>query len=168
MRACVWMLAGLLAVGRSVAQPAPAADSMASIAWLAGDWEADSKTAAVNTTTPKVAYHFHPILGGTALSIETTFNAAVRLQGLIAYDPARKSVVVWYLTASGDSTIGTMSPGDGFALFDLTVTSPEGKSTHLQLHIVHLDADHYHWEIYADAKGTGMTKLVDTAFHRVR
>jgi hypothetical protein len=141
---------------------------MAPIAWLAGDWEAEPKAPVANAATSKVAYHFHPILGGTAMSVETTFNGSGRFQGMIGYDPARKSVAVWYLTATGDSTTGTMSPGDGFAQFDLVVTSLEGKSTRLQLHIVHVDADHYRWEIYADPHGTGMTKLVETAFRRVR
>jgi len=149
-------------------QPAPAADPMASIAWLAGDWEAEPKGAAPSSAMTKVAYHFRPVLGGKALSVETTFNGTGRFQGMIAYDPARKSVAVWYLTANGDSTEGTMTPADGFALFDLTVTSEQGKSTHLQLHIVHVDADHYRWEIYMDPNGTGMSKLLDTTFRRVK
>jgi hypothetical protein len=155
-----------MAAGHAGGQIAQSNDAMASIAWLAGDWEAERPPAT--TATTKVAYHFHSILGGKALSIETTFNGNPRFDGLIAYDPARKTVALWYVTATGESTTGTMTPQDGAALFDLTVTSLEGKSTHLQVHIVHVDADHYRWEIYADPKGTGMSKLLETSYHRVK
>ena len=155
-----------LAAAHGGGQAAQQNDGMASIAWLAGDWEAERPGAS--TATTKVAYHFHTILGGKAMSIETTFNGNPRFEGMIGYDPARKSVAVWYLTATGESTSGTMTPTDGAALFDLTVTSLEGKSSHLQVHVVHVDADHYRWEIYADPKGTGMSKLLETSYHRVK
>jgi hypothetical protein len=144
------------AAGRAGGQPVQQNDPMATIAWLAGDWEAERPGAS--TATTKVAYHFHTILGGKAMSVD----------GMIGYDPARKSVAVWYLTATGESTSGTMTPGDAGPQFDLTVTSLEGKSSHLQLHIVHVDADHYRWEIYADPKGTGMSKLLETSYRRVK
>ena len=170
MRRLIAAMLLVLAMGQSRAQGGtpPQADPMASIAWLAGDWEAEPKGAAANSSNTKVAYHFRPALNGKELSVEATFNGVGRFQGMIGYDPARKSVAVWYLTTTGESTTGTMTAEDGYALFDVAVTSLEGKSTHLQVRIVHVDADHYRWEIYADPRGTGMAKLFETSYRRLK
>jgi hypothetical protein len=169
MRVLTVALALFLAlVGRSQAQNPNQADPMSSIAWLAGDWEAEPKGAAASSSNTRVAYHFHPVLGGRELTLEATFNGMGRFQGMIGYDPARRSVAVWYITTTGESSAGLMTPEDGYSLFDINVTSLEGKTTHLQVRIVHVDADHYRWEIYADPKGTGMAKLFETSYRRLK
>jgi hypothetical protein len=157
----------LAAFGNSSGQTSPPIDTVAAIAWLAGDWEPERSVTA-SGATPKVIYHFRSIVNGRALSLQTTFNGSERFQGMIAYDPARKSVAVWYLTSTGESTAGTMTEADGTASFDLTTTTLDGKSSHLQLHIVHVDADHYRWEVYTDPRGSGMTKLFDQTYHRIK
>ena len=56
----------------------------------------------------------------------------------------------------------------GYELLDIVVTSLEGKSTHLQLHVVPVDVDHFRWELYSDAKGTGMAKLFEVSYRWIK
>jgi hypothetical protein len=141
---------------------------MAPIAWIAGDWEAEAKDLRATGATTKVVNHYRPILGGKAMELETTFNGNERYRGMIGYDPAKKSVAFWYLMTTGESTSGTVTGEDGYALFDFTVTTLQGKGAHLQVHIVRLDPDHYRWEMYADPKGAGMGKLFEISYRRVK
>jgi hypothetical protein len=165
----VWFAGVLLLAlaARGWAQPAaaPAGDPLAMISWIAGDWEAEAKGTAATTSTVKVVNHYHSMLNGKALSVETTFNGAERYRGMIGYDPARKTVAFWYLMTTGESTLGTVSQGDGFALFDFNVTTAAGKSTHAQVHIARMDAEHYRWEFYA---GPTMGKLFEIVYKRVK
>jgi hypothetical protein len=166
MRSLMVAMMLLASAGRAFGQ-APASDPMAPIAWIAGDWEAEAKGPASAATT-RVVNHYHAVLGGKALELETTFNGNERYRGMSGYDPARKTVGFWYLMTTGESTAGTMTGEDGYALFDFNVTSLEGKSSHLQVHIVHVDADHYRWEMYANPRGAGMSKLFEIAYKRVK
>jgi hypothetical protein len=165
MRLCVVAMVLLLGVGRGWGQQSAPVDPMGTIAWMAGDWEAEAKGPAPNAPVIKVVNHYRPMLGGKALSVETTFNGADRYRGMIGYDPAKKAVAFWYLMTTGESTEGTVAPGEGFSLFDFNVTSAEGKSTHAQVHIAKVDADHYRWEYYA---GPVMGKLFEIEYKRVK
>ncbi len=158
----------LLLAGRCAGQTPAAADPLAPIAWMAGDWEAEAKPGTPNSATIQVVNHYQTILNGRALSMETTFNGAERYRGMIGYDPARKAVTFWYLMTTGESTSGTVTPMDGYAMFDFMVTSAAGKSTHAQVHITRLDADHYRWEFFADPRGAGMAKLFDIRYRRLK
>ena len=143
----------------------PTADPLAPIIWMTGSWRAETPTSGEGHAIT-IEQRISSILGGKAVAFSTTFDGVQRYQGLFAYDAARKAIVFWYPSASGELTTGTVSPQDGYLLLEFQVTDNEGATTPFQVHIKPAGADGYNWTLYGrtDSDWKAMLSL---QYHRV-
>ena len=161
----VWLVV-LVCAGVACGEAARTADPMAPVSWMAGKWVGEVK-APGDAKATVIASTFEPVLGGKMLKIQTSFDGKGTYEGMFGYDPEKKAIAFWYLTAEGESVTGTVIPQAEYLLFDFEIAKPGEKSQHLQTHIHQDDANHYTWALFADTKGTGWVKLFDVHYHRV-
>jgi hypothetical protein len=141
------------------------ANSLAPILWMTGSWRAETPASAGEHPV-MIEEHIASVLSGKAVAFTSTFNGVQQYQGLFAYDAAKKAIVFWYPSASGELTSGTVSQQGGYLLLDLQVADSDGNSTPFQVRIKPVGADDYDWTLYGHSSSEWKAML-SLHYHRV-
>lgn len=177
-----WMLLLLAVVyadtaAAKAAQPKAATSQMDSIGWLNGDWTSQVKSIGNGKPAPEVVSHFRSMLGGRVMSISMTADGNEFMQGMFAYDGAKKAIAFWYVVSGrseeddadgGTLAAGTIKSEQGSLVMDFTGTRLTGEVGHFQTRIERIGTRSYCWRVYADYPGEGLQKLNDIVFTRKR
>jgi hypothetical protein len=137
------------------AQSKPASDDhLSPVAWLVGGvWTTDVKdpAGAITHVENRIRYASNH----RAIAFNTDFNGQPHYFGFFAWDPARRIIGFWYISAEGELTIGTANPDpDGKTLRqDFTVTEEDGKFQDLRSTIVPDSDNSYLFTVFGKSKG---------------
>jgi hypothetical protein len=156
----------LLITGSLSAQsaPAPTADPLAPIAWMAGGTWHGEVTGPDGKLT-KIETRVERELGGKAFSFNTNFDGIPRYQGFFAYDAAKKTIVFSYPSADGSLAEGSVAQTDDMLLWDFRMTEASGAVERYQVHVHRDGADDYTWTLFAP-QNDSWAKLFEVHYHR--
>ncbi len=152
-----------------------AANPLSILAWLVGDWHAVSESKAGSKHSLKTGSRFRSELAGRMMTLTMSHAEHSIMNGMFAYDGAKKAVVFLYVVSNPEDTMsednGTLVAGvvkteQESLLLDGTATRPDGATGHVQTRVERIDANHYRWDVYADYPGERLQKLNEIVFAR--
>jgi hypothetical protein len=148
-------------------QPAPT-KPITSLAWLVGGtWTADASNLAPGMQRIETRYTWSD--NGSYIRFTTHFVATQgtlkNYDGSFFYDPAGKTLSMWYMDAGGAITQGPVTiQGD---LWQMSFHGPdfEGKPADLQVNVLRKSNDLYHWSV-SEKDGDPWKKLLELDYAR--
>ena len=135
-------------------EPTPPAKPIDALAWLVGGvWTTDASKLAPNMVRIETRYVWSD--NNTFIRFTTHFvmkeGTLKNYDGQFFWDPAAKSLRMWYMSARNETTDGTVTvDGDTFR-FDFTGTNFEGKPADLRVTLLRKNHDFYTWQLQEKA-----------------
>lgn len=151
-------------LGQTSPAPAPAADPLAPIAWMAGGTWHGAVTGPDGKLT-KIDTRIERELGGKAFNFSTSFDGVLQYQGFFAYDAAKKVIVFAYPSADGSLAEGTVAQNGDVLVWDFRMTEASGAVQHYQVHVHQDGKDDYTWTLFA-SQNDAWAKLFEIHYHR--
>jgi len=146
-----WLALIVLAATCAAQKPAPPAapaKPVGVLAWLVGGiWTAD--TSAMGQGMQRIETRYAWSDNGSFLRFNTHFvfdkGTARTYDGNLFWDPARKTLAIWYMNPDNEIVEGPMQvEGDNWTV-SFRATDPEGKLADLRAEITRKSPDSYHW-----------------------
>jgi hypothetical protein len=154
----------------SAQQPTPTTPTkpITPLAWLVGGtWTADASNLAPGMQRIETRYTWSD--NGSYIRFTTHFvsdkGTLKNYDGSFFFDPAGKTLAMWYMDAGGSITQGPVTiQGD---LWQMSFHGPdfEGKPADLQVNVLRKSNDLYHWSV-SEKDGDTWKKLLELDYAR--
>ena len=148
--------------------PAAATTPITPLTWLYGGvWTADA--SAMGNGMLRIETRYRPSDNGAFLRFTTHFvstrGTLNNYDGQFFYDPTQHALRLWYMSAHGDLTAGTITIEGDRTHFAFTGTNFEGQPADLAVDVLRQTPDRYTWTLQENST-TGWKKLAELTYIR--